>query len=99
MGPVCKLGPLAKSLMQSRLDARVAQDACGLLRVSRGFVGGGVGRRSVRAKGNNDKSVGSAFVRDKGGPCWIAVRADISVGQIRSIEHHVGRIAHRDTLL
>src|SRR5262245_12537766 len=82
---------LFRVLIQPKVSAATASH--------RPFDGRGMGRARVRAKGNDYECMGTPFIGDKDGPCRIAVRADISVGQIRSIEHHVGRIAYRDTLL
>lgn len=50
----------------------------------------------MRSEGNNDERMGSAFTGDKGRPTGVAVRAEIGVGQVRTVEHHVRREMYND---
>src|SRR5262249_49207462 len=70
-----------------------------LLRAARSLVDRGVARASVRPDGNDDQGVGSAFSGDEGGPAGVAVRAEIGVGQIRGVEHHMRRKWRDDTFV
>src|SRR5262249_41021107 len=71
----------------------------GLLGAAAALLGRGVARACVRPDGNDDQGVGSAFSGDEGGSGGVAVRAEIGVGQIRSVEHHVGREGCDDSFL
>ena len=48
-------------------------------------------RTVMGPKGNDDEGVRSAFTSDKGWPGEIPVRAEVGVGQVRTIEHNVRR--------
>ena len=73
MGPDIDWAHFAETLVQFRPDNRVTQEGCRLPGAGGGFVGRGMPRASVRAKGHNDKSMGTAFIGDKDGSCRIAV--------------------------
>src|SRR5262249_46986950 len=73
-----------------------------LLRAAGALVGGGVARARVHPDGNDDEGVGRAFSGDEGRPAGVAVRAEGAiraeggVGQVRTVEHHVGGVGAGD---
>src|SRR5215813_10047538 len=73
---------------------------------SRRLVAPGVARARVRPEGHDDEGVGSALKHDEGRPDRVPVRAEVrpvhaevGVGQVRSVEHHMGWVRSDDTFL
>src|SRR5262249_7332901 len=70
------------------------------------LVARGVARAPGHPHGHDDEGVGSALENDEGRPDRVPVRAEVrpvhaevGVGQVRSVEHHMGWVRSDDTFL
>src|SRR5262249_36129168 len=108
--PTCPVAPaivnIASPLWPGPARGRPWRRAWPARHRSRRLVAPGVVRARVRPEGHDDEGVGSALKHDEGRPDRVPVRAEVrpvhaevGVGQVRSVEHHMGWVRSDDPLL